>query len=392
MLESFFNSGSISKSQAMEIPAVAACVKFISEKVACLPIKLYEEGEAGVKEVKDDIRVFMLNDECGDTLNAYQMKRAVVQDYLLDGGGYIYIEKDRNFIESLRYVKSESVSTVANADPIYKTYDILVNGQTFMPYDFFKILRNTKDGAKGVGIISEQSLPLSLMYATLKFERNLLKTGGGKKGFLQSTKRLTEEAMKELKKAWTELYSENTNNMLILNDGLTFQEGAESSVSMQLNENKKLNGEDICKMFGLSISVISGTATEQQTAAAIQSAVVPIIKEWESSLDRDLLLESEKGKMYFAFDTKELLKGDILRRFNAYKLALDANFMQLDEVRYLEDLEPLDFNYIKLGLQDVLMNPKTKDIYVPNTNANINLEKGETDENRNKGGQEVIDD
>ena len=43
--------------------------------------------------------------------------------------------------------------------------------------------------------------------------------------------------------------------------------------------------------------------------------------------------------------------------------------MQLDEVRALEDLPPLGINFVKLGLNDVLLDPKTGQIYTPNTNA-----------------------
>ena len=59
---------------------------------------------------------------------------------------------------------------------------------------------------------------------------------------------------------------------------------------------------------------------------------------------------------------------DMQSRFTAYKTALDANFMQIDEVRYQEDMEPLGLSWIKLGLQDVLYDPKTRKIYTPNTN------------------------
>ena len=51
-------------------------------------------------------------------------------------------------------------------------------------------------------------------------------------------------------------------------------------------------------------------------------------------------------RLYFAFDTKELLRGDLQSRFAAYKTALDANFMQIDEVRYAEDMEA-DYFLIK---------------------------------------------
>jgi CO dehydrogenase/acetyl-CoA synthase gamma subunit (corrinoid Fe-S protein) len=60
-------------------------------------------------------------------------------------------------------------------------------------------------------------------------------------------------------------------------------------------------------------------------------------------------------------------------RYQAYESALRENFMQLDEVRALEDLPPLGFNYIKLGLNDVILDPQTGSIYTPNTKTFANL-------------------
>ena len=92
----------------------------------------------------------------------------------------------------------------------------------------------------------------------------------------------------------------------------------------------------------------------------------------------------------FAYNLSALLKGDIEKRFNAYSLAIKSGFMQIDEVRYREDLEPLELDFIKLGLQDVLYNPKTKEIYTPNTNKTTNItnpditmEGGDNNEDRN---------
>ena len=72
--------------------------------------------------------------------------------------------------------------------------------------------------------------------------------------------------------------------------------------------------------------------------------------------------------MYFAFDTKELTRGNIEERYKAYEIALKNNFMQVDEVRDKEDLEPLGIEWIRLGLDSVLYDPKTKTVYTPNTN------------------------
>ncbi len=95
---------------------------------------------------------------------------------------------------------------------------------------------------------------------------------------------------------------------------------------------------------------------------------MPLINTIESALDTDLLTEAEKaGHYYFAFDTSELTRGDFASRMNAYAVAHQNNFYQLDEIRAMEDLPPLDFNFIKLGLDAVLVDPKTREIYTPNT-------------------------
>ena len=58
--------------------------------------------------------------------------------------------------------------------------------------------------------------------------------------------------------------------------------------------------------------------------------------------------------------------------------------MQIDECRYLENLEPLGLNFVKLGLQFFFFNTPTTEIYTPNTNQITNIERTEDNENRNQ--------
>lgn len=60
--------------------------------------------------------------------------------------------------------------------------------------------------------------------------------------------------------------------------------------------------------------------------------------------------------------------------------------MGVDEVRYEEDMEPLGLTWIKLGLDTVLYDPKTKLIYTPNTNQVSRMEAKSLHEPR-KGGE-----
>ena len=391
LLKALIVNGEITKEQALNIPAVSACVELISSTVASLPVLLYQEQGGKVLPINDN-RVNLLNDDTGDTLDGYQFKKAWVTDYLLKGTGYAYVNRKRNNVASLHYVDYGQVSIHMNSDPIFKSYDILVNGRTYRDFEFLKITRKTKDGVTGKGILSENNKILSVVYNSLIFEEVLVKTGGNKKGFLKSNSRLSEDAIKALKEAWNNLYRNNSENVVVLNNGVEFQEASNTSVEMQLNENKKTNSSEIYKMFLVPPSVLDGTANDTVYNNWIKICILPILSAIQTALNKDLLLPSEKGSFYFAFDTKDLLKGDIEKRFKAYEIASKNGFMQIDEIRYLEDLEPLGLDFIKLGLQDVLYDPITKSIYTPNTNktADMNnpdstLEGGEEDANRNSG-------
>jgi len=324
-------------------------------------------------------------------LDGFQFKKALVEDYLLCGAGYAFINRNRNKVKGLHYVEHASVSINKNADPIFKDFDILVNGSSYRRFQFIRLLRGTKDGATGKGIIEENKIMLSVAYNSLLYEETLVKKGGNKKGFIKSTKKLSDTAIDALKAAWRKLYSNNSDNVVVLNEGLEFQEASNTSVEMQLNENKKTNSDEICKIFIVPPSILDGTAKDDEYNNWIKVCVLPILTAIQTALNRDLLLPSEKGSFYFAFDIKELLKGDILKRYQAYEIAIKNGILQIDEVRYLEDYEPLLLDFIKLGLQDVLYNPKTKEIYTPNTNKSTNignsndLRGGDKDENRDPG-------
>ena len=113
--------------------------------------------------------------------------------------------------------------------------------------------------------------------------------------------------------------------------------------------------------------------------------------EFEVNLMGDLLTEDKTFELYIDTekttatpDMYELTKGDIDKRYNAYKTATDSGWLQVDEVRERENMEPLGMNMIKLGLQDVLYDPKTQMLYVPNTNQMHKLGEGGNGEGESK--------
>jgi HK97 family phage portal protein len=364
----------ITKEQAMNIPAVSSCVNLISDTVASLPIVLYKRDGEGVIPQETDPRVAMLNVDTKDTLNGFQWKKQLIDDFLMYGAGYSYIKRSRNEVQSLHYVDNRQVSVLVNPDPIFKKNDFLVYGSNYKDWDFIKLTRKTTDGATGVGVLFESNKVLSVAYNTILFEDLLFRTGGNKKGFLKAANRLSETAMTELKTAFKNLYTNNDSNIVVLNNGLDFQESNNNAVEMQVNQNKITNSNEICKLFGVPVELLNGKGTggsEVIYDSFIKTCILPILKSFETALNKDLLLDKEKGSFYFAFDTNELLKGDIEKRFKAYELAVKNGIFQADEIRKKEGVPPMGLDFIKLGLQDVLYNPKTKEIYTPNTNKQV---------------------
>lgn len=364
----------ITKEQALNIPSVSACVELICTTIASLPINLYQENGKTTEIVENDVRVSLLNDNTEDILDGYQFKRAMIEDYVLCGSGYAYINRVRNQVKSIHYVDNIHVGINKMPDPIFKEATILINGMPYEDWEFIKLTRKSKDGVTGKGIIKENNKALSVAYNTLLFEDDLLITGGNKKGFLRSQGRLSKEAVDELKLAWNNLYKNNTENVVILNNGLDFQEASSTSVEMQLSEHKTTNSSEVCKLFLVPPSILNGQASDEEYNNWIKICIVPILNAFECALNKDFLLPSEKESFYFAFDTHELTRASIKERYEAYEIGTKNGILQIDEVRYKENLPPLGLNFIKLGLQDVLYNPETQEIYTPNTNQTNNMQ------------------
>ena len=380
-LLSFFGAyNELDKKSTLEIPTVSACINKIADTVSSLPVKLYQRKDGTVTEISDDFRIKLLNGETGDTMNTADIWKSAVEDYFVGKGAWIFINSDGLNVKSLHYVSNDFLSILSNSDPIFKAFNVLVNGRKYYDFQFIRLLRKTKNGWDNIPIQAENSAILSASYNSLKLENSMSANGGCKSGFLKAKTRLSREAIDEIKGNYASMYDnakQKDKKVVVLNDGIDFQEISATSAELQMNENKKANSVEICKLFGFPHTVIDGNASEDDNKK-FTSAVIALLNQIETALDSSLLLESEKENgFYWAFDTKELTRGSIKERFEAYDIAVRNNILQIDEIRREEDFEPIGFNFLKLGLGDVLYSPVTKTVFTPNTSQTANLATGE---------------
>lgn len=360
LLKALLSGETITREKALTIPAISGAVDLISSSIATLPVKLFKYKDGKVEEVEKDTRVKLLNGDTGDKLDGFQMKKAMVEDYLLGKGGYCYIRKFRNEVTGLFYVQDKDIQIMKTSEPIFKSYQIVVNNKHYKDYEFIKLLRNTKDGASGTGLTVEIAKELETAYQTLLYQLGLVRSGGNKKGFIKSQKRLGADEIEALKRAWNNLYSTNSENCVVLNNGLEFQEASSSSVEMQLNESKRTLSDEINSLFHISTDF----------DMTFKLAIYPIIKAFETALNRDLLLEKEKKNHFFEFDVKELIKASIKDRYEAYQMAKSIGFMTVNEIRKAENMNYIEgMDVINVGLGAVLYDINTHQYYTPNTDT-----------------------
>lgn len=387
ILKALLSGEDVDAKKAMSIPAVAASVNRIANLVSILPIRLYEIGEKDGKptttEVKDDNRTHLLNVDSGDTLDQFAIKRNLVKDYLLEKGGFLYIHKDKKTsksvedVDALFYVPPHQITAVINnVDPLNKSGQYLVLGQHYEQFEFVSVLLDTDNGFLGLPRTKQINDTLASALSNILYELGITLKGGSKKGFLQSEKNLSDGAMKQLKAAWRELYSNTSENVVVLNSGIKFQDANDNAREMQIDERKKTLATELAAIFGIHSDNFDDT---------FRDAVLPVLTAIESALNKNLLTEDEKKTHFYKFDTKEVLKAQLVERYKAYKIASEIGVITKNEIRETENLAPIDgLDVVSMGLGDVLFDIKTKQYYTPNT--------GDTKKFNDPNDAETIDD
>lgn len=369
----------LTRNDALSVPAVSVAVDWISSIIASLPIKMYKKTNTGYEELDNDYRIDLVNKYSGNCMTASDLFKNIITDYLLDGNGFAYVVKRGNKITKLSYVPPVKLTYTESVDCIDKVLKIWVDNREIRDYDLFRICRRTKNGLTGLGFVSDNQLLLSTILNSLDYE-NKTTSSGVRRGFLKSKFKLDKAKLKSLKEAWRKLRDKNSD-ILILNEGIEFENATSTATESQLSQNKEINTRNVLTYFGLPSNFLNN-ANSDSYKTAIRIAVLPIVAQLENALNEFLLLESEKGSLKFVIDTNEILENSMNERFDAYQKALSSGFLTVDEIRKKEQLQVLNLPYLKMSLADVLYNVNTGDIFVPNTNATMkNGEAVQSDEN-----------
>jgi len=367
----------VTSKNVTEIPMVNANINYIAGRIAPLKVKLYKKEDGKIVEIKGDVRTRLMNNDCGGVISAYNTKFNMIKDYLIQGRSHIFVERKGLKINSLRYVNPSDVMIMGNNDPIFKEVQYSVMGKPYKDFDFIT-LANTTDGVTFSGLINQNKTLLESAMYMLNNNKVSAKNSNAPKGIIESDIPLGQEELDALKSSWRKFVNSGTEQSFVLNQGLHFQNVGGNNQQNQIVEQQNLIDKQICALFGTSLELINGTATEEQEKAFIRAKLIPLLDKIIEEYNRVLLLETEKLDGYFfAFDLSEISKDASMKdRMEAYKVGLESNILDINTVREIENLPriPNLDNVLKMNLSDVLFNVSNGNSMILNLGKTVDLD------------------
>jgi HK97 family phage portal protein len=194
----------------------------------------------------------------------------------------------------------------------------------------------------GTGVLLEHAADLGLALATRSYAAGQYGSGIPS-GYIESSQpNLTADKAAQLRDAWMAQHG-GTRRIAVLNATTKFVPLAVSPLDAQLDSARQWSLRDVATAFGVP-SYMLGIPGDSATYANVESRMIefrqftllPWMRRIESCLDAEF-----PAGTGLKIKSAGLERADTATRYAAHKIALDAGWETVDEVRALEDLPPL---------------------------------------------------
>lgn len=348
----------VTERTSMQMTAVYACVRILSEAVASLPLHFYEYLDDGSKKkaTKDPL-YFLLHDEPNPEMTSFIFRETLMAHLLLWGNAYAQIirngkgevialyplmpnkmsvNRDENGEIYYLYNKSSDEGKPEEAGYIYipKEYVLHIPGLGF-------------DGLVGYSPIAMAKNAIGLAIATEEYGSKFFAHGAAPSGVLEHPGTLKDPA--KLRENWNATFggSNNSGKVAVLEEGMKYTQISISPEQAQFLETRKFQIDEIARIFRVPPHMVgdleksSFSNIEQQSLEFVKYTLDPWIIRWEQALNRALINQNEKTKYFFKFNVEGLLRGDYQSRMNGYAVARQNGWMSANDIRELENLDKI---------------------------------------------------
>lgn len=320
----------------LSVPAIWRAVTMISDDVGSLPIHAYR----GITRLQPTPRILRQPNPLETPMETFSAMAAA----LLLHGNYIALKGPANstgYPDFIIPVNPEKVSIfVRDGERGYRIDDVLYD-----PRDVFHIKGFSLPGeVAGVGIIAAQRQGIGAAIAVMEYAARYF-DGGAMPSYLIKSENpdLTEDEAQLLKQKWIEHYGGRSRIPAVMNSSTDIEVLTANANDAQLVEARNQSILDAANIVGVPGNAVGApntsrtyTNTELQALEYIKTSLRPIVTRIEQAMST-LLPNGQEARM--SYDA--LLRTDTLTRYQAHKIALESGFLTIDEVRQLENREPL---------------------------------------------------
>lgn len=341
----------VDEDTALKYATVWRCIDVTSKAIAILPWSVFERTKTGRKEqLGSDIR-WVLHNQPNPEMSPYVFKHLVTSHVLSWGNGYCEIERDAAARPKWLWPITPNRVTPFRFESGALMYRVAQEGRepAIIPAaDMLHVRGLGFDGILGYSPIrmAEESIGAGL--AMNSFAASFFGNGANPGGVLKHPKLLSPEAKKNLEQSWTRASSgKNAGRWLVAEEGMVPERMAIPPDEAQFLESRKFQPIEICQWFGVpphkvfALDRATWNNIEHQELEFVSDAVQPVVTQMEQEADLKLFGRINRGVLYTKLNMAALLRGDLKSRNEAYEIGHRNGWLNADEIRALEDMNPL---------------------------------------------------
>ena len=352
----------VTNHSALNLSAVFACVRLSTETISTIPAHIFRRTAAGREEVTHHPVTRLLTRQANPEMPA-NVFREVIQGHLeLRGKAFAEIVRNGYGDPVELWPIHPDHMRITRGSKQQLIYEYLPTGHKFPASKILHFRGLGSNGIDSYSVIQLARESIGLGLSAQQYGSRFFGQGTNMGGFLRHPKGLSDQAFNRLREEMNQKYKglEKSHGLIILEDGLEYQKIGLTNEDAQFLETRKFQNSEIARWFGMKPHMIGDlekatfSNIEQQSIEAVAYTWRPRVIRLEQELTMKLLRDDE----YIKFSLEGLLRGDIKSRYEAYKIAIENGWMNADEIRALEDMNPQPDGMGKIFLAPLNMGDK----------------------------------
>jgi len=352
------NAGiSVTPETALTYSAVFACVRLAREVMMMLPAYAFEKQPDGTRHPIDHDILELFNGRTNPEMPAQIFKETLQAHLELRGRGHAEIVFDRRGMPVELWPIHPDDIRIQRNDVTKKIEYLYLPSNTVIPYDRMFHLRGfSPNGVTSYSPISLARHGIGLGMAADEFGGRFFKDGTNIGGFIEHPKGLSDASFNRLKKEMSDKYKglQKAHGVIILEEGMKYSPIGISMEDSQFLQSRTFQVREIARWFGMPPHLIGDLADatfsniEHQGMEAVKYSFNPRAVRWEAEINTKLLLPKADKGIKTKFNMESLHRGDLKTRMESYNIAVQNGIYCRDEVRALEDRNPIPGGYGKI--------------------------------------------